>query len=149
MKLETKNDTTLRLAHRYTAPLERVWNAWTNPGVMSRWMAPSPDMPCHVTADVRVGGRYRIEMKNAMEGKDYIAVGTYEEVVPSRLLVFNWSWEGDAALAENTRVTVEFEAKGGGTEVTLTHERFAGAEQRDKHGEGWTGCLTRLEEALA
>jgi uncharacterized protein YndB with AHSA1/START domain len=46
-------------------------------------------------------------------------------------------------------VTVAFEAKGNETELTLTHERFASAEQRDRHSEGWTGCLARLEEALA
>ena len=149
MKLDAKNDTTLRLAHRYAAPVARVFEAWTRPEIMCRWMSPSPDMACNVAADVRVGGRYRIEMKNAMDGADYTAIGAYEEIVPNRRLVFTWGWEGNPALAENTRVTVEFEAQGGETELTLTHERFAGAEQRDQHGEGWTGCLTRLEEALA
>lgn len=148
MTLDAKHATTLRLTQRYAAPVARVFEAWTRPEVMSRWMSPRPESPCHVTADVRPGGRYRIEMKNAMEGADYIAIGVYEEIVPNRRLVFTWSWEGNPALAENTLVTVEFEAQGGGTALTLTHERFAGVEQRNNHSDGWTACLSRLDAAL-
>jgi len=149
MTLDAKNATTLRLTRRIAAPVSRVFDAWTRPEIMSRWMAPSPESACIVTADPRPGGRYRIEMKNAMEGKDYIAIGAYEEVVPNRKLVFTWSWEGNPALADNTIVTVEFQAEGDATEITLTHERFAGVEQRDNHSEGWTACLSRLDAAVA
>jgi len=45
-------------------------------------------------------------------------------------------------------VTVEFQEKGQDTEVILTHELFANAESRDKHHEGWSGCLTRLGKAV-
>lgn len=45
-------------------------------------------------------------------------------------------------------VTVTLRAQGQGTETTLTHEKFDTAESRDKHEQGWNGCLARLEKAL-
>ncbi len=41
-------------------------------------------------------------------------------------------------------MTLEFRDLGGSTEVTLTHEHFPNAEVRDKHNEGWNGCLEQL-----
>ncbi|MGH8799767.1 MAG: SRPBCC domain-containing protein [Casimicrobiaceae bacterium] len=37
---------------------------------------------------------------------------------------------------------------GAGTELLLTHQRFADTEARDKHQHGWTGCLDRLGRHL-
>ncbi len=34
------------------------------------------------------------------------------------------------------------------TEVVLTHERFPNTELRDRHQQGWTGCLARLSKSL-
>jgi hypothetical protein len=31
----------------------------------------------------------------------------------------------------------------------LLHERFADAEARDRHNQGWTACIGRLERLLA
>jgi uncharacterized protein YndB with AHSA1/START domain len=46
-------------------------------------------------------------------------------------------------------VTVEFRDLGKETEVVLTQELFPNTEWRDKHREGWSGCLARLERLLA
>ena len=62
-------------------------------------------------------------------------------------LVYTWSWEDGSVTG--TLVTVEFRDLGSATELVLTHERFPTTEWRDKHGEGWTGCLGRLEGHLA
>ena len=46
-------------------------------------------------------------------------------------------------------MTVELRAAGSGTELSLKHEQFADVEARDKHQQGWTGCIARLERFLA
>jgi len=38
--------------------------------------------------------------------------------------------------------------EGEATKVTITHEQFANTEDRDKHNEGWNGCLNRLQRTL-
>ena len=48
-----------------------------------------------------------------------------------------------------TRVTIDSRALSEAeTELTLTHEGFPDTEMRDKHNEGWEGCLSRLSAAL-
>lgn len=148
MKVEPKSDTSLRIVRRYAAAPSKVFEAWTRPEVMHRWLAPVAEMSTDAVVDLRVGGRYRISM-TAPDGTRNVAVGGYELIEPGKKLVFTWSWEGNPAQAEDTLVTVEFAAAGTGTEMTLTHERFTGAEQRDKHTQGWSGCASRLEEVLA
>jgi hypothetical protein len=41
-------------------------------------------------------------------------------------------------------VTVELKARGQQTELTLTHEKFASVESRDRHEDGWGRCLDSL-----
>ena len=79
--------------------------------------------------------------------KNEFIIGTYEELVPDEKLVFSWQWEGSDLV---TRVTVALRALAEGhTELTLTHDGFPDAESRDKHQQGWGGCLGRLERALS
>jgi uncharacterized protein YndB with AHSA1/START domain len=99
-----------------------------------------------VVADLHVGGRYRIVM-HAPDGETHRVGGVYREIVPGRRLVYTWAWESTPE--RESLVTVEFRPDGGGTEVLLTHERFADRTARDKHDEGWTGCLDRLSRHLS
>ncbi len=136
-------DVTLRLERRIAAPPERVFAAWTTPEVLSRWFSPSPEYSVHVhQLDLRVGGAYRIEMRHT-GGNAHVAYGTYREITAPRRLSFTWRWENDPAVPE-TLVTVLVTPDGAGTKLEFLHERFADAEQRDKHNQGWTGCLARL-----
>ena len=43
----------------------------------------------------------------------------------------------------------EFRPAGQGTELLLTHRRFADTAARDRHHEGWIGCLDRFGRHLA
>ena len=81
--------------------------------------------------DLRVGGAYRIQMK-APDGQMHTVGGIYREVVQPQKLQFTWAWEagggcGDSGPEESreTLVTVQFQAQGASTEVTLIHEQFA------------------------
>ena len=71
---------------------------------------------------------------------------TGETVVPNEKLVFSWKW-ADSELI--TRVTLDFRAVSETeTELTLTHEGFPETEIRDRHDQGWDGCLSRLADAV-
>ncbi|MGH7233719.1 MAG: SRPBCC family protein [Nitrospiraceae bacterium] len=145
------SDTTLRLTRTFAAPREKVFQAWTDAEALKRWFAPADDFSTPlVEVDLRVGGKYRIQMK-APDGAVHTVAGVYREITPPEKLVFTWDWEGDKscgglALDQNTEVTVEFLDRGRETEIVLTHVYFTSAEQRDKHSHGWTGCLDRLQK---
>jgi uncharacterized protein YndB with AHSA1/START domain len=141
----------LRLERVLDAPPERIFAAWTDPGLLRRWWAAQPDWTTpEVVTDVRVGGRYRLSMQDAA-GSVRTVVGEYLEVDPPRRLVYTWRWEphdGLPAGGDVTVVTVEFVAEGAGTRVVLEQRGFAGEEDRAQHDHGWRGCLDNLERRL-
>jgi uncharacterized protein YndB with AHSA1/START domain len=72
-------------------------------------------------------------------------------VKPPERLVFTWEFEKDGSGDEfgeveppEMLVTVELKARGQQTELTLTHEKFASVESRDRHEDGWKRCLDSL-----
>jgi uncharacterized protein YndB with AHSA1/START domain len=150
--METAIDEKTRLQVRrvYSAPVAKVYAAWTDPEQVKHWMGPSDDFgEAEVTCDVRVGGRYRIVM-HAPGGELHKVGGIYREVVPNKKLVYTWAWESTPE--RESVVTVEFKpAPYGteGTELVVTHERFADTEARDKHQHGWNGCMDRLGRYLS
>lgn len=149
----SSKDTTLTITRTFNAKREAVFKAWTDPQALTRWFAPSDDFATPVVeVDLRVGGRYRIQMK-APDGGPHTVHGTYREVTPPARLVFTWAWAegscgGEMPPEQETLVTVEFHDRGGATELVLTHENFPTVKVRDSHQEGWNGCLNRLPKAI-
>ena len=47
-----------------------------------------------------------------------------------------------------TLVTVEFKDVKAGTEVIITHQRFANVKTRNLHKQGWKGCLDNLAKRI-
>jgi uncharacterized protein YndB with AHSA1/START domain len=48
--------TTIHLDRMLKATIDRVYDDWTRPELLSRWYGPNPDLELKVEADVRVGG---------------------------------------------------------------------------------------------
>jgi len=137
-------ETRLRVKKLIKAKRDRVFAAWTTPDLMKRWYAPDEMTVPNAVSDLRVGGVYRIEMKGRLMGEEAsgTVTGKYIKIIPGQLLVFTWRWEGDPS--SETVVTVELAEVSGGTEVTVTHDRFSSSNARNKHEYGWTGCLENL-----
>jgi len=153
MITKTAENVTLEIKRLIKAPRERVFEAWTNPEQLKKWFGPGQDYLVPLAkVDLRVGGRYRIQMKNP-DGEFHTPVGTYREIKPPERLVFTWAWEKDGSEPDfgevepcEMLVTLEFHARGEQTELVLRQEQFASVESRDRHEVGWTGCLDRLEK---
>lgn len=155
-KTTPEEKTSLTVSKWIKAAPARVFKAWTSPQQMSKWFAPDlQKITPHVQADFKVGGHYRIEMKQAYSKP--IVNGKYLEIVANKKIVFSWVWEGTGNCSEGASeakssdpvavdsvVTVEFKDKNGGTEVVLTHERLPNTDQAERHTQGWTGCLENL-----
>lgn len=134
---------TLRLSRILPGTREKVFRAWTTAADLKRWFAPGDMTTPLAEVDLKVGGRYRIQMQ-APDGSVHQATGVYRVVDPPQRLVYTWVWDAGPDQRE-TLVTVEFLERGPArTEVVLTHERFANTEARDRHEKGWTGCLDKF-----
>jgi uncharacterized protein YndB with AHSA1/START domain len=58
------SDRIVRVERTFAAPAADVFDAWTSPEVMRRWLHPGPDWATpEADVDLRVGGRVRVVMR--------------------------------------------------------------------------------------
>jgi uncharacterized protein YndB with AHSA1/START domain len=127
-----------------SATPEEVFAAWTDPASMAKWMRPGgKTKDSRVEMDVRVGGKYRVDMIG--ENEVYEHTGEYLVVDPPRKLSFTWISKGTGG--ERSVVTVTLHARGNKTELVLTHEGLPDA-QREPHRGGWTEIVDNLARAV-
>jgi uncharacterized protein YndB with AHSA1/START domain len=141
--------------HRFTttrtvdATVEEAYAAWTDPVLMRRWFGTV------VEADVRVGGRYRVE--NHEDGKVFKHKGEYLVLEPGRRIVQTFAFDGEGfpeypdEYTDET-LTITFRAVGPRrTEITLINS-WNGRAQTDEELEGlrrgWDDWLGRYQRSL-
>lgn len=147
-EVQKPDDATLIVRRMLNAPPERAFQAWTSAEHIKHWMRPEPGMVVpFASMDLRVGGKFRIQMKMP-DGEFFTAVGEFKEVKAPTRLVYTWDWEKDGSGTEYgevegkpSLVTVEFLKQGERTEMVLTHSRFATMESRDNHARGWSKII--------
>ena len=148
---------TLQVRRIFQAPREKVFAAWAQREQLEKWMC--GDVPSHKVThhqqDIRIGGRWRMEIHDPAKKEVYWGQGIYREVRPVEKIAFTWHWTKTTPDgvnlhpgSEDTLVTVEFFDRGGATEVLLTHAVFSSTELRDDHNRGWNGCFDALEKVL-
>lgn len=153
----TAENIQLKITRVFDAPRELVFKAWTDARQFQQWFGAASCEGASllsVKLDVRLGGKYRLQTRQA-DGEYYTIVGVYREVNPPERLVFTWQFEKDGAGESfgeveppEMLVTLEFGARGQQTELTLTHEKFGSVESRDRHHDGWNRCLDALGNAV-
>ncbi len=148
----------LVIKRTFDAPLEAVWNAWTNPEVVQCWWGPAEFSAPFVKSDFRVGGRYLYCMRSS-EGEDYWSAGEFLEIEPMKRVVstdyfsdkdgnlvmpFEYGFEGE--WPEKLKVTVTFEENfEGKTILTLWHSGFPNEEHQAQAKIGWQESFDKLE----
>jgi len=129
----------------FAARRPRVFAAWCRPELMAEWFFPAPGWRADVTADGRVGGRYRVAMHDPSGGV-HVQEGAYAAIEPDARLVFTWTCL-ELGVADSL-VTVELRDLGSETELTLSHELPDDATILREHEGGWNGCLGSLARAV-
>lgn len=138
----------LEIKRFINAPRERVFAAWTRTEEMVKWLGCAHCACLSVAADVQIGGQWRIRMQSPHVGETEFH-GVYLAVKPPAKLVHTWCWKIHPLMGTGaTLVTVEFLELDGGTEIHLRHEGFANVELRNRHTEGWNGCIEKLGKWL-
>jgi uncharacterized protein YndB with AHSA1/START domain len=146
--VERKSERELVVTRTFNAPARIVFEAWTNPKLLTRWWAPKSTgvtlLSCK--ADVRVGGSYRFEFGHEAS-KSMAFFGRYLEVTPHSRLVWTNDESDDGAVT-----TVTFEEKAGKTLLVL-HELYPSKEALDAAIAGMEGGMpesfAQLDELLA
>ena len=147
-------DSDLRIERLFDAPRALVYEAWTNPALLSQWWGPAHYPATHLDMDVRPGGRWRNCLTSVETGEDLWQNGMFTEVVPLEKLVFTFVWEETGERGETNTVIItfaDFPAGGGGNQtlVTLTQQPFQSAHEAEGHGDGWWSSFDRLHTLLS
>ena len=137
----------VRIERTFSASAEEVFDAWTSPEVMRRWLHPGPDWETpQAEVDLRVGGQVRVVMRRP-DGTEIEMRGEYTLIDRPHRLVMTWTF-GDEPSNEQV-IELSFDESGGSTTVLLVNSRISTDERRDSQDWGWRGCLDRLGQLVA
>jgi uncharacterized protein YndB with AHSA1/START domain len=149
------NDRDVLVVRQFNAPRALVFDAWTTPKLVSRWLLGPPGWTMPVCEmDVRVGGKFRWRWRSE-DGKEFGFTGVFREVVrPSRIVHTEIYDPGDVGgeMGE-ALVTAVLTEKAGVTTHTMTI-RYESQEVRDaalKTGmtDGMEMSFVKLDALLA
>jgi len=119
MESNTK-DRELLITRTLNAPVELVWEAFTNPEHVANWWGPNGFTNTIYTMDLRSGGLWELVM-HGPDGTNYKNKSIYKEIVVNKRIVFNH-------FNPDFTTTIEFEEQGEQTHLRW-HMLFESAEE--------------------
>lgn len=149
----------------FDAPREKVWQAWTEPERLRQWWGPKGFQCTQCTMDLRPGGLMHYCLRSP-DGQEMWGRFVYREIVKPQKLVFVVAFSDEKGgitrhpmnpdWPQQILSTVEFEAQGGRTRITVRWipveatalERKTFEDGRDSMKQGWTGTFEQLEAYL-
>lgn len=151
-KISTPGDREIQVMRDFDAPRQMVFDAFTKPEFVRRWLLGPPgwSMPvCEI--DLRVGGSYRYVWRSEHDQTLMAMGGVFREIVPLQKVVatekFDDAWYPGEAL--NTTV---FEEIGTTTRATITilYESKSARDTASRSGmeHGIAAGYDRLEQML-
>jgi uncharacterized protein YndB with AHSA1/START domain len=120
------------------APVDKVWQCWTEPEHIKKWNNASEDWHTpKASNDLKAGGRFniRMEAKNGSFGFDF--GGQYEEVKVNELIVYT--------IGDGRKVRVEFLPEGRQVKIIETFEAEA-THSIDQQTSGWQAILDNFKK---
>ena len=142
------SDLIVRIERTFKASPEQVFDAWTSPEVMRRWIHCESDWSTPVAeVDLRVGGRVRVVMRRP-DGREGEMEGEYTAIERPHRLEMKWVFHDSPSNEQRIELTFT-ETAPGETTAVLLNTRISTDERRASQDEGWRGCLEQLGTMLA
>ena len=107
--------TKITVSATINAPVQKVWNSWTNPEHITKWNFADPSWQCpKAENDLQIGGKYnaRMEAKDGSFGFDFEAI--YDVVNNLKELTYT--------MGDGRQATTTFENNGDTTIVSTTFD---------------------------
>ena len=133
-----ENKTTITVEAAIAAPLEKVWQYWTEPQHIIQWNNASEDWHTpHAENDLKEGGRFmsRMEAKDGSFGFDF--GGTYTLVETNKQIEYT--------LDDDRKVSIHFISKGNATTVVETFEA-ENMNSIELQKSGWQAILDNFKK---
>ena len=136
----------IRVERAFAASAEEVFDAWTSPEVMRRWLHCGPDWGTPVAeVDLRVGGKVRVVMRRP-DGSEAQMQGEYTLIDRPHRLEMTWTFDDDPS--NEQMIELSFSESEGATTVVMVNSNIATDERRRDQDLGWQGCFDQLQRVL-
>jgi uncharacterized protein YndB with AHSA1/START domain len=148
------------IEHRFDAPVELIWQMWTDPAHFRAWYGPEGASIPTAEMEVRVGGSRLVcmEVQTPNGPMRMWFAGEYLEVVENERLVYTEFMSDENGIVKSptdmgmpeghpttTEVRVEIHADGVGTRMVLTH---SGIPDGSPGAAGWRMAIAKLTDYL-
>ena len=147
-QVHERDNRTLTIERTFNAPLQLVWEAWTQAEHIAEWWGPKGMKTRIMEHNFKVGGswKYAMTMPN---GGDFIAEGIYAEIVEQEKIVTSADFK---PMTEGVEMEILFKEIEGQTQFTfhVIHPTEAYCKQQEEMGfyNGWGSTFDRLDEFL-
>lgn len=147
-KPNDEQNRTITIKRVFNAPINLVWEAWTQPEHIAEWWSPKGVKTKVVEHDFKVGGKWKYIMPMP-NGKEFIAEGLYIEIIELEKIVSSANFR---PMTEGVQIESLFKEKGNKTDFTFNviHPTEDYKIQQEKMGilNGWGSVFERLDELL-
>ncbi|RYE18629.1 MAG: polyketide cyclase [Sphingobacteriales bacterium] len=135
--MSVENKTPITVNANVGAPVEKVWNYWSDPKHITQWSAASDDWHTpRAENDLRVGGQFssRMEAKDGSFGFDF--GGTYDAVDEHKQIAYT--------LGDGRKVDIQFTTNGDQTDIVQTFDPES-TNPIEMQREGWQAILNNFK----
>lgn len=130
--------TKITISALVNAPVEKVWNCWTNPEHITKWNFAIETWQCPTASnDLKVGGKYiaRMEAKDGSFGFNFEAI--YNTVIDKQELTYT--------MTDGRKATTIFVDNGSETSVTTTFDAES-ENPVEMQQQGWQAILDNFKK---
>ncbi len=139
---------TLIIQRAFNAPINLVWDAWTQAEQIALWWGPKGMQTKVIQHDFKVGGSWKYVM-TMPDGNEFITEGVYSEIVELEKIVSSADFK---PMTEGVEIQALFEAKEEKTNFIfkVVHPTVEYCKQQEKMGfyKGWGSTFDRLNDFL-
>jgi uncharacterized protein YndB with AHSA1/START domain len=122
MTTRSVTHTTFVIERTYPASPARVFSAFADPAIKSRWFGGPPEWgPNEQSLDFRVGGR-EISRGGPKGGPVHAFEAHYYDIVPNERIVYAYEMHLDQTKISVSLATIDLKPDGTGTKLTLTEQ---------------------------
>lgn len=142
------NDLEVVVIRDFRAPRDVVFDAWTKPELVKRWLLGPPGWTMPVCEmDLRVGGKFRWRWRNA-DGAEFGFAGEFREVVRPSHIVHTQSYDPGTvggSMGAEALITADLTEKNG---VTTYRTTIRYQSKADRDAAMSTGMTNGMEQSF-
>ncbi len=139
---------TVQIKRTFNAPIELVWEAWSDPEHIVQWWNPKGSNTTIEEHEFKEGGRWSYSMLMP-NGRPFIAEGTYIKIVHHKTIISEANFK---PMTEGVEIQSFFVAEGSQTHFTFNivhpNEDYRIAQERMGIQNGWGSVFGRLDDFL-